>query len=104
MERSTDARRRVVATRRMPAPREIVYEAWIDANGIREWMCPGDVISVGAVLDVRVGGSFRIVMKSKEQRARARAHWDLSSGGTGVEIGLYLGRAGDSKENDAGDG
>ena len=86
MERSTDARRRVVATRRMPAPREIVYEAWIDANGIREWMCPGDVISVGAVLDVRVGGSFRIVMKSKEQ------------------IGLYLGRAGDSKENDAGDG
>ena len=66
MERSTDARRRVVATRRMPAPREIVYEAWIDANGIREWMCPGDVISVGAVLDVRVGGSL-IVMKSKER-------------------------------------
>jgi uncharacterized protein YndB with AHSA1/START domain len=28
---------------------------------------PGDVISVGAVLDVRVGGSFRIVMKSKER-------------------------------------
>jgi uncharacterized protein YndB with AHSA1/START domain len=28
MERSTDARRCVVATRRMPAPREIVYEAW----------------------------------------------------------------------------
>lgn len=67
MKRSTDARRRVVAARGMPAPREIVYEAWIDANGIRRWMCPGDVISVGAVLDVRVGGSFRIVMKSKER-------------------------------------
>jgi uncharacterized protein YndB with AHSA1/START domain len=67
MERSTDGRRRVVARRRMPAPPEIVYEAWIDANGMREWMCPGDVISVEAVLDVRVGGSFRIVMKSKER-------------------------------------
>jgi hypothetical protein len=53
-------------------------------------MCPGDVISVGAVLDVRVGGSFRIVMESKEREHVQ--HWDLSSGGTGVEIGLYLGR------------
>jgi Activator of Hsp90 ATPase homolog 1-like protein len=88
----------------MPAPREIVFEAWIDANGIRKWMCPGEVISVEVVLEDRVGGSFRIVMKSKEQRARARAYWDLSSSGTGVEIGFYLGRAGDSKGNDAGDG
>ena len=28
-------------------------------------MCPGDVMSAEAVLDVRVGGSFRIVMKAK---------------------------------------
>ena len=27
-------------------------------------MCPGDVISAEAELDVRVGGSFRLVMKS----------------------------------------
>jgi uncharacterized protein YndB with AHSA1/START domain len=51
----------------MPAPREVVYEAWIDPQGIREWMCPGDAISAEAVLDVRVGGSYRIVMKSKER-------------------------------------
>jgi uncharacterized protein YndB with AHSA1/START domain len=51
----------------MPAPREIVYEAWIDPDGIREWMCPGDVISAEAVLDVRVGGSFRIIMRAKDR-------------------------------------
>ena len=28
-------------------------------------MCPGDVISAEATLDLRVGGAFRIVMKSK---------------------------------------
>jgi uncharacterized protein YndB with AHSA1/START domain len=51
----------------MPAAREVVYEAWIDPQGIREWMCPGDVTSAEAVFDVRVGGSYRIVMKGKER-------------------------------------
>jgi uncharacterized protein YndB with AHSA1/START domain len=53
--------------RRMPAPREVVFEAWIDPQGIREWMCPGDVVSAEASLDVRVGGSYRIVMKAKNR-------------------------------------
>jgi uncharacterized protein YndB with AHSA1/START domain len=67
MEKSADGKRRVVVRRRMPAPREIVYDAWIDPKGIREWMCPGDVVSAEAVLDVRVGGAFRIIMKAKDQ-------------------------------------
>jgi len=29
-------------------------------------MCPGDVVSADASLDVRVGGSYRIVMKGKD--------------------------------------
>ena len=67
MEKSADGRHRVVVRRRMPAPREIVYEAWIDPIGIRDWMCPGDVVSAEAVLDVRVGGSFRIIMRAKDR-------------------------------------
>ena len=67
MESSTDGRYGVVVRRRMPAPREVVFEAWIDPEGIREWMCPGDATSAEAVLDVRVGGSFRIVMKGKDR-------------------------------------
>jgi uncharacterized protein YndB with AHSA1/START domain len=58
---------RVSIRRNMPAPREVVYQAWIEPQGIREWMCPGDAISAEAMLDVRVGGSYRIVMKSKER-------------------------------------
>jgi uncharacterized protein YndB with AHSA1/START domain len=65
MEKSADGKHRIVVRRRMPAPREIVFEAWISPDGIREWMCPGDVLSAEAVLDVRVGGSFRILMKAK---------------------------------------
>lgn len=67
MERSVEGTHRIVVRRRMPAPREIVYQAWIDPEGIREWMCPGDIVSAEAVLDVRVGGSFRIVMKSPDR-------------------------------------
>jgi uncharacterized protein YndB with AHSA1/START domain len=69
MEKSADGKHRMVVRRRIPAPREIVYEAWVDPDGIREWMCPGDVVSAEAVLDVRVGGSFHIIM-----RARDRVH------------------------------
>jgi uncharacterized protein YndB with AHSA1/START domain len=67
MESSADGKHRVVVRRKMPAPREVVYEAWIDPDGLREWMCPGDVISAEAILDVRVGGAFRITMRSKDR-------------------------------------
>jgi uncharacterized protein YndB with AHSA1/START domain len=67
MASSTESPYRMSVRRKMPAPREVVYEAWIDPRGIREWMCPGDVSSVEAVLDVRVGGAYRIVMKGKER-------------------------------------
>jgi uncharacterized protein YndB with AHSA1/START domain len=67
MENSTEGMHRVVVRRRMPAPREVVFEAWTDPEGIREWMCPGNATSAQATLDVRVGGSFRIVMKAPDK-------------------------------------
>jgi uncharacterized protein YndB with AHSA1/START domain len=67
MANPTEGTHRISIRRKLPAPREVVYEAWIDPEGIREWMCPGDVTSAEAVLDVRVGGSYRIVMKGKER-------------------------------------
>jgi len=67
METRADGSHRIQVRRRIPAPRELVYEAWIDPQGLKEWMCPGDVISAEATLDVRVGGSFRITMRSKER-------------------------------------
>ena len=67
METNADGRHRVVVRRRMPAPREVVYEAWTDPEGLKQWMCPGDVISAEATLDVRVGGAYRITMRTKER-------------------------------------
>jgi len=67
MESTSDGRYRVTTRRRMPAPREIVFEAWIDPKGIHEWMCPGDAVSAEATLDVRVGGSFHLIMKGKDK-------------------------------------
>ena len=67
MEKTADGSHRIVVRRRMPAPREIVYQSWTDPEGLREWMCPGDIISAEAALDVRVGGSFRITMRSKDR-------------------------------------
>ena len=67
METTADGRYRIQVRRRIAAPREVVYEAWIDPEGLREWMCPGDIISAEATLDVRVGGCFRISMRSKER-------------------------------------
>lgn len=99
METNADGRHRTVVRRRMPAPREIVYEAWTDPRGLREWMCPGDIISAEASLDVRVGGSFRIAMRSKDQvhehvgtyqivEPHAKLSFTWSGGNTGREITL----------------
>ncbi len=67
MEKTSDGHYRVVVRRRMPVPRELVYQAWTDTEGLREWMCPGDVVSAEAVLEVRVGGSFRITMRTPDR-------------------------------------
>jgi uncharacterized protein YndB with AHSA1/START domain len=65
MQDPTEGKYQLSIRRRMPATREVVFEAWTDPQGLREWMCPGDAISAEATLDLRVGGSYRIVMKSK---------------------------------------
>jgi uncharacterized protein YndB with AHSA1/START domain/predicted ester cyclase len=67
MERAADSKHRIVVRRTMPAPREFVYNSWIDPEGLREWMCPGDILTAEATLDVRVGGSFRITMRSQDR-------------------------------------
>ena len=49
----------------LPASREEVFDAWLDAEGMREWMCPGPVTSSEVTLEPRVGGNFRIVMMAR---------------------------------------
>lgn len=52
----------VTVRRVIDASREEVFDAWLDAEGMREWMCPGPVTRCDATMDPRPGGRFRIVM------------------------------------------
>lgn len=63
MTGETEQRGPVVRVSRiMPARREKVFDAWLDADGMRAWMCPGDIQAATAEIDAQVGGKFRIVM------------------------------------------
>jgi uncharacterized protein YndB with AHSA1/START domain len=49
-----------VVQRILPAPPDAVYDEWLDAEGMTEWMCPRPVRPTKIVLDPRVGGRIRI--------------------------------------------
>jgi uncharacterized protein YndB with AHSA1/START domain len=50
--------------RTFPASRERVFEAWMDPEQLRQWLAPPEGSSPSAEVDARVGGEFRISMKS----------------------------------------
>lgn len=50
----------------MPAPREEVFAAWLDAEGMQSWMCPGDIKKTDTEIDARIGGKFKIAMHGEE--------------------------------------
>lgn len=53
--------------RRFAAPRERVYEAWTDAEQIKEWFGRPEGIDIPHVdADVRVGGGYRIQFSSPQ--------------------------------------
>ena len=56
----------VVIRKMLPASCEEVFDAWLDADGMRGWMCPGPVSSSEVVLEPWVGGRFRIVMTTPD--------------------------------------
>ncbi len=59
-----DQDNRVIVRRNIRATREELFDAWIDAEGMSEWMCPGDIVSAKVRLDPRVGGALHILMQS----------------------------------------
>jgi uncharacterized protein YndB with AHSA1/START domain len=58
---------KVVVRRRIRATREELFDAWTDAEGMGEWMRPGDAISATVRLDPRVGGALHFVIQSPTQ-------------------------------------
>jgi uncharacterized protein YndB with AHSA1/START domain len=52
--------------RRFKASPAKVFAAWTDAEKIKRWMGPGEIVTQRAESDPRVGGRYRIVMRSPD--------------------------------------
>ena len=61
----------LVVSRRFPAPRKLVFQAWSSAEHLRHWFCPAGYTVPDARIEFRVGGAFEICMRSPE----GRDHW-----------------------------
>ena len=48
--------------REIPAPAEVLFDAWLDAESLGSWLRPSGIRETRAETDPRVGGAFRIVM------------------------------------------
>lgn len=53
-------------TRQLPAPPDRCFRAWTDPEALRRWFGPGKTEVVLAEADPRVGGRYRIVMRSQD--------------------------------------
>ena len=58
---------KVVVRRRIRATREELFDAWMDAEGMSKWMCPGDVVSAQVQIEPRLGGTVVIVMRNPKE-------------------------------------
>jgi uncharacterized protein YndB with AHSA1/START domain len=50
-------------SRRLQASREAVFNAWTDAQALRQWWCPEGWRMTEVKMDLRVNGSFRLGMQ-----------------------------------------
>lgn len=51
-------------TRTFAAPRELVWRAWTDPEHIMQWWGPSGFTNTECSAELRVGGSFRLVMQA----------------------------------------
>jgi uncharacterized protein YndB with AHSA1/START domain len=56
----------ITLSRTYPVTAQAVFDAWIDPTGFPAWFLPGSSMGVSAEIDARVGGKFKIVMKTPD--------------------------------------
>lgn len=56
--------REIVLSRVFDAPRERVFEAWTDPEGLAQWFGPKGFVTTTHEIDVRVGGLWRFEMRA----------------------------------------
>jgi uncharacterized protein YndB with AHSA1/START domain len=97
----------LILKRMLNAPQELAFKAWTSAEHIQQWMQPepGMVVPL-AMMDLRVGGKFRIQMKNPEgefftavgvfqevnEPERLVYTWDWEKDGSGEEFGEVEGK------------
>jgi uncharacterized protein YndB with AHSA1/START domain len=64
--RGNFAEREVVITRIFDAPRALVFKAWTDPKHLKRWWGPKVFTNPVCEVDARVGGAWRIVMRSPD--------------------------------------
>lgn len=69
--------KKVVIRRRIGATREELFDAWTDPDGMRDWMCPGDVVSAEVQMEARVGGKLLIIMRSPTESYEHRGEFKV---------------------------
>jgi uncharacterized protein YndB with AHSA1/START domain len=52
--------------RRIAAPPAKVYQAWTDPQKMMRWYAPADAETLAAQTDARVGGRFRVLMRTSD--------------------------------------
>ncbi len=55
----------VNVSKHLPAPPEVVFDAWTTRESMEEWFSPMTTSDI-PVMDVRVGGKYQIDMKGKD--------------------------------------
>lgn len=57
---------KIVVKRRIPATVDEVFDAWLDADSLSQWMLPGDHRRNTVSVDARVGGAYEIIMHHQD--------------------------------------
>ena len=100
---SKDQGHKLVVSRELSAPREVVWKAWTQPEQMKAWLSLGkDMACESIKADLRVGGKFRIQMKRVEDGEYFTAAgsylevkpperlvytWDWEKDGAGTEFG-----------------
>ncbi|RYG70801.1 polyketide cyclase [bacterium] len=75
----TGSNHQIVITRLINAPRELVFKTFTESQQMAIWWGPHTFSNPSVELDVRVGGSWRIVMKGPDG-------YEFPVGGTYLEV------------------
>ena len=78
MAKENEAKKELILTRVLDAPRELVWKAWTDPKLVSKWWGPRGVTTPTCEMDVRPGGEMYIVMLAgKELGSFAGTEWPM---------------------------